>query len=185
MKSVAKRTLKYKFIAALVCAFATSAYAETSYFCGADNPKQAAQIETLIPTLYDIVSGRPEEAKDWHLLKQLFSPKAMITPVFHNGKDVIAQPGSVGQFIALNKRLFKDKGFFEREVSQKVFKFGHMANVLSVYESRRSPELAPYARGVNSFQLLNDGRRWCVLSVTWDSESEQHPLTEQILHLSD
>ncbi|MEJ6473676.1 hypothetical protein [Pseudoalteromonas piscicida] len=185
MKSIAKRTFKYRFIATLACAIATSAYAEPNYFCGADNPKQAAQIETLISALYDTVSGRPEEIKDWHLLKQLFSPEAMITPVFHKGGDVIAQPGSVDQFIALNKRLFKDVGFFEREVSQKIFKFGHMANVLSVYESRRSPELAPYARGVNSFQLLNDGRRWCVLSVTWDSESEKHPLTEQIVYLSD
>lgn len=163
--------------------FSFKALAEDEFFCGPEEPVQAAKVETLIPALYQIVSGAPGATKDWALMKQLFAPHAMITPVFHKGDKVIASPGSVDSFIALNKELFKDQGFYEQEVNHQIFSFGHMAHVLSAYESRRAPDQKPYARGINSFQLLNDGRRWCVLSVTWDSESKSHPLTAQDLNL--
>jgi hypothetical protein len=42
--------------------------------------------------------------------------------------------------------------------------------VFSSYESRHSPADKPFERGINSIQLLNDGTRWWVISILWDTE---------------
>ena len=43
----------------------------------------------------------------------------------------------------------------------------------------RDPE--PFARGINSFQLLNDGTRWWVVSIYWLGESADHPIPAKYL----
>jgi len=150
---------------------------EEHYFCGPDNPEEARSIETIIPALYKIVSGKAGSQKNWPLLKRLNSKNSTITPVFHdeNGK-MQAEPKTVDEFIELNETIFREQDFYEREIARKTFVFGHMATVMSQYESRKSPKSYPYAWGVNSFQLLNDGRRWCVISITWDSDNQNHRL---------
>jgi hypothetical protein len=46
---------------------------------------------------------------------------------------------------------------------------GHFAHVLSFYESLRSPSGPPFERSVNSIQLLNDGLRWWIVNVMWNT----------------
>jgi hypothetical protein len=36
-------------------------------------------------------------------------------------------------------------------------------------------------RGINSFQLFNDGKRWWILSVYWQHESPKDQLPEKYL----
>ena len=38
----------------------------------------------------------------------------------------------------------------------------------------------PFDRGVNSFQLLNDGKRWWIVSIFWDSERPDNPLPAKL-----
>ena len=156
---------------------------QTDYFCGNENPIEAQQVETIIPALYNIVSGDAGVPKDWHLMKNLFSPNAIITPVFHKNNLPQASISSVDEFIALNKKIFKDINFYETEVKQVSFRYGHMATILSHYESRDAHDKKPYSQGINSFQLLNDGRRWCVISVTWDSDKGNHHIDQSTLKL--
>jgi hypothetical protein len=40
-----------------------------------------------------------------------------------------------------------------------------MTQVFSSYESRHAPGEKPFERGINSVQLLNDGKRWWVVSI--------------------
>ncbi len=158
------------------------ALADTAHFCGDPLPQQSQQLETIIPTLYSVVSGAAGEAKDWQLMADLFAPTSQITPVFHDEKgQPQIQVLSVAEFTELNKKIFKDINFYETEVSSTVYQVGHMATVLSHYESRDALDSPPYSEGINTFQLLNDGRRWCVISVTWDSDKGGHtinPLTQ-------
>lgn len=182
-----KRYLKLNG-AALVCVlsiFIGSAYAESTlpiaideHFCGSDDPESAHDISTLVTRLYQIVSGKAGEERDWAALKMLHKPDAIITPVFHQGDVAIANRYDLEGFINLNKQYFKDVDFYETEVAQKVFQYGHMATVLSHYQSRRALDKTPYSEGINSFQLLNDGRRWCVISATWDSDKGNHEKPE-------
>jgi hypothetical protein len=36
-------------------------------------------------------------------------------------------------------------------------------------------------RGINSFQLFNDGKRWWILSVYWQHESAEHAIPQKYL----
>ncbi|MES2898162.1 MAG: hypothetical protein V4723_00470 [Pseudomonadota bacterium] len=102
----------------------------------------------------------------------------MITPTQHTESvPFAAAPQSLAKFIELNERLFAHRGFYERETYQRVQRFGHIAHVWSSYEVREQPAGPVQNRGINSFQLLNDGQRWCVLSATWDTHTPAHRLT--------
>lgn len=141
----------------------------------------AANPESLIRALYEIVSGPANSAHDWARLERLHAPGAMITPTQHRGTTVFAAaPQALSKFIDLNQRLFTNRGFYEREVFQRVQRFGHIAHVWSGYETREHASGPVEGRGINSFQLLNDGQRWCVLSATWDVDTPEHPMTNEV-----
>lgn len=74
------------------------------------------------------------------------------------------------------------QGFFENEIARKTDAFGNIAHVFSTYDSRHKAEDAkPFARGINSIQLLNDGKRWWIVTVFWQGEDEKNPLPEKYL----
>lgn len=145
--------------------------------CGAGpaDPSSASP-STLARALYEIVSGPAGAAKDWARLRRLHAPGALITPTLHGEGGFLAAPQSLEQFIALNDKLFGQRGFFERELTQEVRVLGHVAHVWSAYETREKEDGPVRVRGVNTFQMLNDGTRWCILSATWDAETPAHPL---------
>ena len=63
-------------------------------------------------------------------------------------------------------------------MSRRVETFGNIAHVFSTYESRRAPGEKPFARGINSFQLVRDAKGWKVMTILWDSEREGNPIAE-------
>lgn len=146
--------------------------------CGVQGADAAANApESLVRALYDIVSGPANGVKDWARLKRLHAPGAIVTPTQHRSATTFAAaPQTLPEFIELNKRLFAQRGFYEREIFQRVQRFGHIAHVWSGYETREEPNGPVQQRGINSFQLLNDGDRWCVLSATWDTDTAHHPM---------
>jgi hypothetical protein len=74
------------------------------------------------------------------------------------------------------------RGFYEKEVARRTEQFGQIAHVWSTYESRRDPsDPEPFMRGINSFQLFNDGSRWWILSVCWQHESAKQAIPEKYL----
>ena len=57
-----------------------------------------------------------------------------------------------------------------------------MTHAFSTYESRRKAnDEKPFARGINSIQLLNDGKRWWVVTVYWQAERPDSPIPAQYL----
>ena len=154
---------------------ADNASAEQSDFCGVSDPEVTYELSDITKVLYGIVSGRAGSVRDWELMKQLHAPSATITPIFNNPQGHAVEHMTIQQFIELNERTFLNVDFFETEVASIIYRFGNTATILSQYESRDSIGGEPYSTGVNSFQLVNDGNRWCVISVTWDSDKGQYP----------
>ena len=180
MLYTSKLLVKLVMLACLpYAALASEPHNTNSYFCG-DALAEAENLHNVVPTLYSIVSGPAGDKHDWDMLRKLFAPDAKITPVFHDASKPVIQSLTVDAFVSLNKELFKNQDFFETEVDSQIISVGHMATVISLYESRQTPEAAPYSTGVNSFQLLNDGRRWCVISVTWDSDKGGHVMPKRL-----
>jgi hypothetical protein len=128
----------------------------------------------LVRELYRLVSAPAGVPKNWARLRSLHAPGAIITVPQHVEDGVAAATYNVGQFTALNDKLFGQRGFFEVEIRQEAQKFGHVAHVWSAYATSERAGDQPYAYGINSFQLLNDGKRWCVVSATWDGDAARH-----------
>lgn len=133
--------------------------------------------------LYDVISGPAGKVRDRDRFLSLFVPDARLMPVRHAkegaGADVLVL--SPEQFYAIAEPAF-EKGFFEHGIHHTVDSFGDMVHVFSTYESRRaSGDAKPFARGINSIQLLKDGSRYWVITILWDEEKPGLELPQKYL----
>ncbi len=63
-------------------------------------------------------------------------------------------------YVEQNGAALEQGGFFETEIGRVTERFGLIAHAFSAYESKRSvSDAEPFARGINSFQLMSDGDR--------------------------
>jgi hypothetical protein len=54
-------------------------------------------------------------------------------------------------------------------------------HAFSTYESKRTQDGLPFARGINSFQLYSDGTRWWIVTIFWDAETPDKPIPAKYL----
>ena len=84
---------------------------------------------------------------------------------------------SLDDYVARAGGAMMKEGFFEHGVRGQTLRWGHTATVRSVYESRHAPgDATPFAGGVNTFNLVNDGDRWWVASLQWEASSPTLPV---------
>ena len=113
----------------------------------------------------------PAGNKDMGRFRSLMLPKGRLTEsmVDEHGQTTIQQ-WSVDEFIADTQPIFTKQPFYETALVNKVQRYGNIAQVFSSYASRSAPDGKPFQRGINSMQLMYDGKRWWVLSILWDVE---------------
>jgi hypothetical protein len=149
----------------------------------AANPADVSSMDGIISALYDVISGPAGKKRDWNRFRSLFIAGARLIPTGPRrdgqiGARVLDPEGYVtgsGDYIEKN-------GFFEREVARRTDAFGSIAHVFSTYESRHKAEdPKPFSRGINSIQLMNDGKRWWIVTIFWDSERADNPIPEKYL----
>jgi hypothetical protein len=142
----------------------------------AAKPEDVKSVDAILGAIYDVISG-PVGDRDWKRFRSLFLPQARFTQVSaapDGSKVVIAW--NVDEFVRDAGEVFAKEPFYEKAVVNRPESFGNETQVFSSYESRHSPTDKPFERGINSIQLLNDGTRWWVLSILWDTEREGNPL---------
>jgi hypothetical protein len=147
------------------------------------NPADVKSMDAILAALYDVISGPAGKKRDWDRFRSLFVPGARLIPAAQRpGGPVEARVLDPEGYVTRSEPFLEKQGFFEREISRKVESFGHIAHVFSTYDSRHTAEdKTPFARGINSIQLLNDGKRWWIVTVYWDSERPDNPLPPQYL----
>lgn len=140
-------------------------------------------LDSTLETLYGVISGEKGEARDWELFKYLFKPGAKLIPSGKNKEGVIGlRYMTPDDYIESSGEWLVEKGFFEKEIHRSVESFGSLVQVFSTYESYHSEsETAPFMRGINSIQLLNDGNRFWIVNIYWRQESEEHPIPTKYL----
>ena len=147
------------------------------------NPADVGSVDAIIAALYDVISGEAGKARDWDRFRSLFHPGATMIPT-GMAKDGAVRVSIVTpeQYIERNAKMMTEHGFFERELARRTESFGAVTQVLSTYETLAAKtDAKPMARGVNSIQLLNDGKRWWVASIAWAAETPALPLPEKYL----
>jgi hypothetical protein len=144
-------------------------------------PGDVDSIEHILAATYDVISG-PAGPRDWDRFRSLFYPGARLIPTRHDDKGVVsARALTPDEYSERGQAFFSKEGFFENTVSNKIEHWDNIAHVFSTYESRHAKGDKPFARGINSFQLMNDGTRWWVVTIYWEQEDAAHPLPEKYL----
>jgi hypothetical protein len=141
-------------------------------------PSDVASVDAIVTALYDVISGDAGVKRDWNRFRSLFYPGARMIPTGKNAQtgQVSARVASPEAYIKANE-AFLEEGFHEREIHRHADAYGNIVQVFSSYEARRKlDDDKPFARGINSIQLFNDGKRWWVVTVAWSPETSDHPL---------
>jgi hypothetical protein len=87
---------------------------------------------------------------------------------------------SVDEFVRDAGEVFSKEPFYEKAIVNRPESFGNITQVFSSYESHRCLTDKAFERGINSIQVLNDGTRWWVLSILWDTERAGNPLPAKL-----
>lgn len=149
----------------------------------AARPADVGSLDAILAALYDVISGPAGQKRDWDRFRSLFIPGARLIPTGGPaGQPARAVVWSPDEYVQRAGANLERDGFFEREIGRSVDTFGRITQVFSVYDSKRTlADPKPFQRGINSIQLLNDGTRWWVVSIYWDSERPDNPIPERYL----
>lgn len=166
------------FLMLLVMAFTTNAQESTNNY-----NENAKTLDSTLESLYAVISGEKGEARDWELMRYLFHPDAKLIPSGKNKEGNIgARYMTVDDYISQNGNWLVENGFFEKEIHRTTNTFGNITQVFSTYESFHSEaDDEPFMRGINSIQLLNDGKRWWIINIYWTQESPDNPIPKAYL----
>jgi hypothetical protein len=137
-------------------------------------------LDSTVKAYYDAFSADKKGIFDWDLLKFLFLPEGKLIR-YGPGKDrnysIIYY--STDDYIERYKKYMENVGFYEKEIYRKVTIFGNISHVLSAYECFEKFDDKPIIRGINSLQLLNDGKRWWIVNAYWTRETPNNPILEE------
>lgn len=148
------------------------------------NPTDVGSLDSIMKAVYDVISGDAGKPRDWDRFRSLFHKDARMIPTGKNPQTgvVSARVFSPDEYIKRSEPFFAKEGFFERELARRTETYGNITHVFSTYESLHSlSDKKPFARGINSFQLLNDGKRWWVVTIYWEGETPENPLPKKYM----
>ena len=140
---------------------------------------QATEFAELTRRLYDVVSA-PAEERDWESIRSLYHPRATLvrTGIGDDGQPFVLAM-SFDEYVENANALLERVEFNEVEIEQRVEVFGNVARIASVYEFRFRSDVENHeGRGVNFFNLVNEGDGWKIMSIVWDNEREGLSLTD-------
>ena len=147
------------------------------------DPKDVSSPEAIVAAVYDVISGPAGQKRNWDRMRTLFVPDArMIATGKRPAGESVRRVMSVEDYISSSGPFLEKDGFFEKEIGRRTEQFGNIVHVFSTYESKRTAtDEKPFMRGINSIQLWNDGKRWWLITIFWQSESKDTPIPEKYI----
>jgi hypothetical protein len=147
------------------------------------NQSDVASLDAIIKSVYEEITRDAGVKRDWNRFRSLFYPGARLIPT---GKN---REGKVGgrvitpdEYVERSGPFLEKEGFHEREIARRTEIYGNIAHVFSTYDSKHKvSDEKPFARGINSIQVLNDGKRWWILTIAWSSETPDSPIPAKYL----
>ena len=146
-------------------------------------PADVSSIDAILAATYDVISGPAGQKRDWDRFRSLFLPGARLIAT-RPGKtgEIGARTLTPDEYAKVGEPYFAKNGFTESELARHTDRYGNIAQIFSTYASRHdAKDAAPFARGINSFQLLFDGMRWWIVTIYWEEESAANPLPKEFL----
>ncbi len=145
------------------------------------DPSDVATLDGIVAALYASISG-PAGERDWERFHSLFLPGAILLNAGPRPDTLPApMPVSPEGYRERAAPYFAENPFYEVEAARTTHRYGTVVQLWSTYESRRDPEAAPFARGINSIVAVRHGGRWWIASIIWDYERPDNPIPEAYL----
>ena len=168
---------------ATIALFCTTIKATTLTDSIPADQKDVSSPEAIVAAVYDVISGPATQKRNWERMRTLFVPDARMIPT---GKRQTGESTrrtlTVEEYITNSGPFLEKDGFIESEIGKKTEQFGNIVHVFSTYESKKTlADEKPFMRGINSFQLWYDGKRWWVITILWQSESKDTPIPEKYI----
>ena len=162
--------------------WATAVLAQTAAGPPIAKSADVATADAIISAAYASISGPAGQPRDWSRFRSLMIPGARLIPSARRTPGATTPVvWSVEEYIAAAGPGLERQGFYERELHRTTDAFGAVLHGFSTYDSKRTPDSQPFARGINSFQLYNDGARWWIVTIFWDVETADKPIPAQYL----
>ncbi len=133
-------------------------------------------IDSLIRAVYECVTCEPGATPQFERDRALFVKDPLIYADRAEGMRRL----TLDEWMAGAAPILT-KGFYEAEIARREMRFGRIAQVTSVYETRLSKDAPLLKRGINSLQLLWEEERWWILSIVWDNERTGNPMPPELL----
>lgn len=152
-----------------------------SYNVPPARPADVQSIDGIIAALYDVISGGIGEPRDFNRLRSLFIPEARMMPILAKKDGGFGlRVGGVSDYIASSGPMLVENGFREKELHRRTEQWGELAHVYTTYEAVIEKN-GRVMRGINSVQLMHDGKRWWIVSLMWESEHDNLKLAAPYL----
>jgi hypothetical protein len=179
--------MRLRHVLALVGTLSLSAFGQTSespHIQVKDTPADPADVSTidsLVKSLYGVISGPAGQERNWSRTKSLFIPDIRMIATSPNKAG---QPNvrmiSFQEYVDRVAIAVHKQAFYESEIKRSVRQFGNVAQVFSSYQIKHDPKEEPVVLGVNALQLYFDGSRWWIASVIWDTGRPGNPLPKEL-----
>jgi hypothetical protein len=147
-------------------------------------PADVASPEAIVAAYYESLSGPAGKKRDWNRFLSLFSGEAHLLPAEGKGHaGIMAMEYTPQTYLYGTEPRMLEDGYVVKEVARKSEGFGKIQHVWSTYEGRHAAaDPKPFVRGINSFQLFTDGKRWWIFDVIWQPETAKLALPAEYLH---
>jgi hypothetical protein len=134
-----KRPALVSFIGVLLAAAAAAAQVATAPPATEVDPLAAdvASPEAIVQAVYAVISGPMGAPRDWPRLRSLIAPGAIFV-VTGAGQDgtIRTRLLSVEDYISASSKAIASMAFYEHGVVSQIWRYAHIATVVSPYESR-------------------------------------------------
>lgn len=145
------------------------------------SPKDWESPEAIVHALYDAISADAGAQRDWDRYRALFLEGARMSVAIESGIGSGIMGMDTEELVAHTESAYAATGFHEIPLVTRVERHGGLASVMSSFEIRlRRSDDKPLMRGLNHFQLLNDGERWWIVSNAGVIETPASPLPQDL-----
>ena len=150
---------------------ALAALAAIAVPAAAQRPEDVSTLDGIIRAYYEVVSGPAGAQADAARDHTLHHPQAWvaIANVNREGQRRV-RVMTLDEYYGDNAP--RQEGFYEWETGREVQRSGNMIHVWSHYASAHTPDGEPFARGVNSITLFDDGTRLWIMGWMFDASAE-------------
>lgn len=139
-----------------------------------------SSIDGMIKAFYETISGPAGTPRQWGRDRTLYAQGIQFFSISRNGGKVNLRRLNHSQYVNTNNESLVRDGFTETEIGRVTRRFGNLAHVFSAYQWQTANKKAS-GRGVNSIEMLFDGKRWWITAASWDEETPENKIPKEYL----